>query len=160
MPSPTWWTWLWASSRNLWRTGRLGGCSPSSHNEMDTTEQLNNNTFLKCKTSSEFRNMSGPRDWDRSLYFLLRFYLLLFVLAIPSVGNALPIPFLSGSFSSFWFRLKFLLPREAFPTAIGSCCHSLLSMLFCPSKQLCQYIIITLKQTCSVVSDSLWPHGL
>ena len=101
-----------------------------------------------------------PRDWDRSVYFLLRLYLLQFALAIPSVGNALPIPFLSGSFSSFRFRLKFLLPSEAFPIAIGSCCHSLLSMLFCPSKQLCQYIIITLKRTCSVVSDSLRPHGL
>ena len=39
--SPTQWTWVWVSSGNWWWTGSLACCSPWSHKELDTTEQLN-----------------------------------------------------------------------------------------------------------------------
>ena len=41
MASPTWWTWVWASSRSWWWTGNPGCCSPWGCKESDTTEQLN-----------------------------------------------------------------------------------------------------------------------
>ena len=40
------WTWVWASSRRWWRTGKPGCSSPWGHKESDTNEQLNNNIFL------------------------------------------------------------------------------------------------------------------
>ena len=41
MASPTWWTWVWASSRSWWWTGNPVCCSPWGRKESDTTEQLN-----------------------------------------------------------------------------------------------------------------------
>ena len=40
MASPTQWTWVWASSRNWWRTGSLVCWSPWGCKELDTTEWL------------------------------------------------------------------------------------------------------------------------
>ena len=42
MASPTWRTWVWASSRSWWWTGKPG--SPWGHKELDMTERLNNST--------------------------------------------------------------------------------------------------------------------
>ena len=44
MASPTQWTWVWASFKRWWRTGKPGCCSPLGHKESDTTEQLKNNS--------------------------------------------------------------------------------------------------------------------
>ena len=41
MASPTWWTWVWASSGSWWLTGSLAWWSPWDHKELVTTEQLN-----------------------------------------------------------------------------------------------------------------------
>ena len=41
MASPTWWTWVRASSRSWWWTGRLGLLQFMGSQESDTTEQLN-----------------------------------------------------------------------------------------------------------------------
>ena len=41
MAWPTWWTWVWASSRSWWWTGRPGVLQSMSCKELDTTEQLN-----------------------------------------------------------------------------------------------------------------------
>ena len=44
MASPTWWTWVWASSGNWWcchQQGSLACCSPWGLKESDSTEQLN-----------------------------------------------------------------------------------------------------------------------
>ena len=42
MVSPTWWTWIWASSGSWWWTGRPGKPqSMGSQKELDTTEWLN-----------------------------------------------------------------------------------------------------------------------
>ena len=41
MVSPTWWTWVWGSSRSWWWTGNLACCSPWGRKESDTTEWLN-----------------------------------------------------------------------------------------------------------------------
>ena len=43
MASPTWWTWVWASSGSWWWTGKPGVlyCSPWGHKELDMTEWLN-----------------------------------------------------------------------------------------------------------------------
>ena len=41
MASPTWWTWVWASSRVGDRQGGLVCCSPWGRNKLDTTERLN-----------------------------------------------------------------------------------------------------------------------
>ena len=38
--SPTQWTWVWVSSGSWWLTGKLLCCSPCSHKELDTIEQL------------------------------------------------------------------------------------------------------------------------
>ena len=40
MASPTRWTWVWASSRSWWWTGRPACCSPRGRKEPDTTERL------------------------------------------------------------------------------------------------------------------------
>ena len=39
--SPTRWTWIWASSRCWWWTGKPGVLSPWGHKELDRTEWLN-----------------------------------------------------------------------------------------------------------------------
>ena len=41
MASSTQWTWVWASSRSWWWTGKLGVLQFMGSNEADTTEQLN-----------------------------------------------------------------------------------------------------------------------
>ena len=41
MVSPTWWTWVWGSSRSWWWTGNLACCSPWGRKESDMTEWLN-----------------------------------------------------------------------------------------------------------------------
>ena len=38
--SPTWWTWVWASTGSWWWTGELGVCCPWCCMESDTTEWL------------------------------------------------------------------------------------------------------------------------
>ena len=43
-------TWVWASSGRWWRTGRPGVLHPRGHEELDTTEQLNDSNieYLLC----------------------------------------------------------------------------------------------------------------
>ena len=41
MASPTWWTWVWASSGVGDAQGSLACCAPWSHKESDTSEQMN-----------------------------------------------------------------------------------------------------------------------
>ena len=41
MASPTQWTWIWASSRSWWWTGKPGVLQSWGRKELDTTEQLN-----------------------------------------------------------------------------------------------------------------------
>ena len=41
MASPTWWTWVWESSRSCDGQGSLACCSPWCHRELDMTEWLN-----------------------------------------------------------------------------------------------------------------------
>ena len=40
MPSLTWWTWVWASSRSWWWTGRPGMLQSMESQESNMTEQL------------------------------------------------------------------------------------------------------------------------
>ena len=46
----TQWTWVWASSRRRWRTGKPGVLQSMGHKELDTTEWLNNDNkyWLVC----------------------------------------------------------------------------------------------------------------
>ena len=54
MASQTQWTWVWASSRRWWRTGKPGELQSMGHKELDVTEQLNNHKSLtKCPFSSD-----------------------------------------------------------------------------------------------------------
>ena len=39
------WTWVWANSRRLWRTGKLVCCSPWGCKELVMTERLKNNNI-------------------------------------------------------------------------------------------------------------------
>ena len=48
MASPTWWTWIWASSRSWWWTGKPGVLSPWACKKSDTTEWLNWTTLFVC----------------------------------------------------------------------------------------------------------------
>ena len=48
MASPTWWTWVWASSRSWWWTGKPGVLSPWACKKSDTTEWLNWTTLFVC----------------------------------------------------------------------------------------------------------------
>ena len=41
MSSPTWWTWVWASSGNWWWSGKPGMLQSWGHKELDMTEWLN-----------------------------------------------------------------------------------------------------------------------
>ena len=43
MVSPTWWTWVWASSGKWWRTGKPGVLQSIGSQELDTNERLNSN---------------------------------------------------------------------------------------------------------------------
>ena len=45
MASLTPWTWVWANSRRLWRTGKLVCCSPWGCKELVMTERLKNNNI-------------------------------------------------------------------------------------------------------------------
>ena len=45
MASPTWWTWVWESSRVGEGQGSLAFCSPWGHKELDITERLNLSEF-------------------------------------------------------------------------------------------------------------------
>ena len=58
MASSTWWTGIWVSSRNWWRTGRPG--SPWGHKESDTTEQLNWTELHKSRQRGV--NWTSPGD--------------------------------------------------------------------------------------------------
>ena len=59
MASPTWWTWVWASSGRWWRTGKPGMLlHPWGCKESDMTEQLNNIILAKrcaCRHGSVLR---------------------------------------------------------------------------------------------------------
>ena len=46
MVSPTWWTWVWASSGSWWRTGKPGKLQSMAREETDVTEPLNNNMIF------------------------------------------------------------------------------------------------------------------
>ena len=65
-----WWTWVWASSRSWWWTGKHGG-SPWGHKELYTTEwlnwtELNSKVGLDSITDSMDMNLSKlPRDSGR-----------------------------------------------------------------------------------------------
>ena len=56
MASPTWWTWVCASSEKWWRTGKAGVLLSWGHKGLDTAERLNNNKFQqkKRKLSTSF----------------------------------------------------------------------------------------------------------
>ena len=41
MASLTWWTWVWASSRSWWWTGKPGMLQSTGSQSLNTTEQLN-----------------------------------------------------------------------------------------------------------------------
>ena len=43
MASSTWWTWVWASSRSWWRTGKPGVLQSLGSQRVGTTEQLSHN---------------------------------------------------------------------------------------------------------------------
>ena len=46
MASLTQWTWIWASPRRWWRTGKPGVLQTMGHKELDMTKQLNNNNTI------------------------------------------------------------------------------------------------------------------
>ena len=52
MSSPTEWTWVWASSRRLWRTRKPGVLQSMGCKESDMTERLNNKILPCSKTES------------------------------------------------------------------------------------------------------------
>ena len=60
------WTWVWASSRRWWRTGKMVCCSPWGHKDLDRTEQLKNS--LKYHGFTELL-------WNTNLkYTLIKLY--------------------------------------------------------------------------------------
>ena len=79
--SPTQWTWIWASSRRWWGTGKPGMLQ-SMGSELDMTDQLNNNachsvveSFIQawsCSlvliSKSEMRLTSGNLTRDNAYY--------------------------------------------------------------------------------------------
>ena len=56
MASPTWWTWVWASSGRQWRKGRPGILQSMRSQRADTTEQLNwtENPVVNSRSSHIF----------------------------------------------------------------------------------------------------------
>ena len=60
MASPTWWTWVWASSGTADGRGSLVCCSPRGHRESDTTERLN---WLIKKTQTIPIGRVALGDW-------------------------------------------------------------------------------------------------
>ena len=99
--SPTRWTWVWASSRSWWWTGRPGGCSPWGRKESDTTERLNWTEYIYYQTpisSTEGRilvsliilyihfkkfTFDGPQTLD--LVFFFPFVLKVWVLILQKI---------------------------------------------------------------------------
>ena len=49
MASPTWWTWVWASSGSWWRTGKPGMLQSMGLKELDTIERLNWTDYISYK---------------------------------------------------------------------------------------------------------------
>ena len=63
------WTWVWASSRKWWRTGKPGCCSPWGHKESDTTYLLNNSKLLQVLLAPESNSHYQNGIIQLSLYF-------------------------------------------------------------------------------------------
>ena len=62
MTSPIWWTWVWASSRSWWWTGKPTMLQALVLKELGTTEQLNRTEFLEI----EKRNKAKPSTHTNS----------------------------------------------------------------------------------------------
>ena len=63
------WTWVWASSRSWWWTGKPGvlHCSPWGRKESDMTEQLKNNNDQEILSWTVTWNINSPKlidNWD------------------------------------------------------------------------------------------------
>ena len=83
MASPTWWTWVWVSSRSCWWTGKPECCSPWGHKESDMTKGKHRDTgsrSLRC-ISKEWlqwaQTLASPHT-EKSSKFLGLGYLVLF----------------------------------------------------------------------------------
>ena len=62
MASPTQWTWVWASSRSWWWTGKLGMLQSRGHKESDMTEWLNRTEEL---SGLQFYKIKGKVGRER-----------------------------------------------------------------------------------------------
>ena len=68
MASPTWWTWVWASSGSCWWTGKPGVLQSMGCKELDMTERLNWTTERRnslCLGVNHWR-----RKWQPTPVFL------------------------------------------------------------------------------------------
>ena len=59
MASPTWWMWVWASSRSWWWTGKPGVLQSLGHKELDMTERR------KWTELNWYRHIYGQLIYDR-----------------------------------------------------------------------------------------------
>ena len=57
--SPSWWTWVWVSSRSWWWTGRPGVLQSMGHKESDTTEPV---SWTELRKATEERG-------EHAIYF-------------------------------------------------------------------------------------------
>ena len=72
--SLTHWTWVWASSRRWWRTGKPGVLQPMGHKESDTTEWPNNkkHDFLPLKQYTPLYTISAAVHFKTDLGLCLQ----------------------------------------------------------------------------------------
>ena len=74
MESPTWWTWVWASSESLWWMGSFACFSPWDIKETDMTVKLNwiNRLFIHISSWMNFTltmlSEKGKHEWSHSLW--------------------------------------------------------------------------------------------
>ena len=70
MASPSWWTWVWVSSRSWWWTGKPSVLPSMGHKESDMTEFLNWTGGKKCVNRKQIQK-DIDMLWDWRSEFLL-----------------------------------------------------------------------------------------
>ena len=187
MASPTQWTWVWVNSGSWWWTRRLACCSPWGCKELDTTEQLHSLTQARwtfvSKVMSLLFNMLSRLVialFLRSKHLLISWLqsLSLVILEPRKIKSVTTSTFspsvccevirLDARILVFWMLVSSQLFHS--PLSLSSR-GSLVPLYFLPLQWYHPYIwccwcfscisqFTSVQCNCSVVSDSLWPHGL
>ena len=80
MASPTWWTWVWASSGSWWWTGKPGAPQYTGPQRVDMTELLNRWTDVSMEQAEE-----TVWGWFKHIAFIVHFVSVIITSAPPQI---------------------------------------------------------------------------